>query len=261
MLDGNDLKSIRQSAGISQIDMAKKLECDRRTIINYEQGVCEPKASQFFKWLHFCNVNLKPLIEQLHNIKNSVFILFAIAYFTPDIMMSAYVIVTALCLIFGIFRSNGVIIFTASTLLLISLLEYCSFRALVFFLNSLESKTAWHDSSIFLTQFLLSFLALIIFINQERIIKSKYFHSCNHKSSYSITLRVTFSYFMILTFSAAVEFILNRQYSFERFDVIYTHYESLVYFGWVIIIATLITMAVDDLQSSHSKTAPNQPFF
>lgn len=64
MLDGNDLKSVRKNAGISQIDMAKKLDCDRRTIINYEQGVCEPKTSQLFRWLSACKIDLKPLASQ-----------------------------------------------------------------------------------------------------------------------------------------------------------------------------------------------------
>ncbi|TMP73935.1 XRE family transcriptional regulator, partial [Pseudoalteromonas ruthenica] len=54
MLDGSDLKSVRKNAGISQTDMANKLNCDRRTIINYEQGVCEPKSSQLFRWLDVC---------------------------------------------------------------------------------------------------------------------------------------------------------------------------------------------------------------
>ncbi|KAF7764427.1 hypothetical protein PCIT_b0426 [Pseudoalteromonas citrea] len=248
MLDGNDLKSVRKNAGISQTDMAKKLDCDRRTIINYEQGVCEPKTSQLFRWLSACNIDLKPLAAQLQGMKNSILILSTIAYFTPDIMMSSYVAILGLFLVFGIFRRSSSITFTAVILLLTSLLEYTSLQILVSFLAGLENKTAWHSSSIFLSQSLLSFFALIIFINQRRVIKYTFCHLWKHSYSYSLVLTMTFAYFTALTTAAAVEFILNRQYAFENFNFIYTYYESLVYFGWAVVIATLITMALEDLK-------------
>ncbi|TMP42279.1 hypothetical protein CWB96_17845 [Pseudoalteromonas citrea] len=250
MLDGSDLKSVRKNAGISQTDMAKKLDCDRRTIINYEQGVCEPKTSQLFRWLSVCKIDLKPLAAQLQGMKNSILILFTIAYFTPDIMMSSYVAILGLFLVFGIIRKSSSITFAAVTLLLTSLLEYTSLQILVSFLAGLENKTAWHSSSIFLSQSLLSFFALIIFINQKRIIKCTFLHSWKHSYSYSLVLTMSFAYFTALTAAAAVEFILNRQYAFKNFNFIYTYYESLVYFGWAVVIATLITMALEDLKQN-----------
>ena len=86
MLDGSDLKSVRKNAGISQTDMAKKLDCDRRTIINYEQGVCEPKASQLFRWLSVCKIDLKPLASQLQHFKESIFVLFALPFISIEIL-------------------------------------------------------------------------------------------------------------------------------------------------------------------------------
>ncbi|TMO61226.1 helix-turn-helix transcriptional regulator [Pseudoalteromonas aurantia] len=249
MLDGNDLKSVRKNAGISQTDMAKKLDCDRRTIINYEQGVCEPKASQLFRWLSACKIDLKPLASQLQAMKNSTFILLTVAYFTPDIMMSSYVAILGLFLVFGIFRRSSSITFTAIILLLTNLLEYASFQILVNFLAGLENKTAWHSSSIFLSQSLLSIFALMILINQKRIIKCTFLHSWKSSYSYSLVLTMTFAYFTALTAAAAVELILNRQYAFKSFNFIYTYYESFVYFGWAVVIATLITMSCEDVKS------------
>ena len=72
MINGDDLKAMRKQAGITQTQMANKLDCDRKTISNYELGVGEPKMGQLFKWLVICRVDIKPLINQISNIKNKL---------------------------------------------------------------------------------------------------------------------------------------------------------------------------------------------
>lgn len=72
MINGDDLKAMRKQAGITQTQMANKLDCDRKTISNYELGVGEPKMGQLFKWLVICRVDIKPLINQITDIKNKI---------------------------------------------------------------------------------------------------------------------------------------------------------------------------------------------
>ncbi|TMP42275.1 XRE family transcriptional regulator [Pseudoalteromonas citrea] len=72
MINGDDLKAMRTQAGITQAQMASKLGCDRKTIINYELGVGEPKMGQLFKWLVICRVDIKPLTSQITKIREKI---------------------------------------------------------------------------------------------------------------------------------------------------------------------------------------------
>ncbi|MBQ4844720.1 helix-turn-helix transcriptional regulator [Pseudoalteromonas sp. MMG005] len=171
MLDGNDLKSIRKNAGISQTEMAKKLDCDRKTVINYEQGVCELKTSQLFRWLSICKIDLKPLAAQLQNIKNSVFVIFAIAYLSSEFMMSLYISLLVLLLTFGVIRKNIVIATSTSILLFMNLIEYYTFLFLMDFLSSLGNKTPWHSSLIFIAQAVISFSIIFLLMYQNNIVR------------------------------------------------------------------------------------------
>ncbi|WP_125779265.1 helix-turn-helix domain-containing protein [Pseudoalteromonas rubra] len=68
MIDGDDLKAMRKNAGISQELMAKKLECDRKTISNYEQGVSDIKSKQLFRWLMLCKIDTRSLLNQIKSV-------------------------------------------------------------------------------------------------------------------------------------------------------------------------------------------------
>ncbi|RJE71157.1 transcriptional regulator [Pseudoalteromonas sp. MSK9-3] len=72
MINGDDLKAMRTQAGITQAQMASKLSCDRKTIINYELGVGEPKMGQLLKWLVICRVDIKPLTNQITKIREKI---------------------------------------------------------------------------------------------------------------------------------------------------------------------------------------------
>ncbi|QTL37433.1 helix-turn-helix domain-containing protein [Pseudoalteromonas viridis] len=72
MIDGDDLKAMRKNAGISQELMAKKLECDRKTISNYEQGVSDIKSKQLFRWLMLCKIDTKSMLNQIRQISGGV---------------------------------------------------------------------------------------------------------------------------------------------------------------------------------------------
>lgn len=43
------VKSLRLSKGHSVTELANKLECSRQTIYNWEDGISEPKLSQFLR--------------------------------------------------------------------------------------------------------------------------------------------------------------------------------------------------------------------
>ncbi|MBQ4850561.1 helix-turn-helix transcriptional regulator [Pseudoalteromonas sp. MMG012] len=73
MINGDDLRAMRVNAGISQDAMAKKLRCDRKTIINYEFGVSDIRSKQLFLWFLYCKIDAEALlneIKQIHNLTN-----------------------------------------------------------------------------------------------------------------------------------------------------------------------------------------------
>lgn len=72
MIDGDDLRAMRINAGISQDNMAKKLKCDRKTVINYELGVSDIRSKQLFMWLVYCKIDSGSLLNEIKSIRDQV---------------------------------------------------------------------------------------------------------------------------------------------------------------------------------------------
>ncbi|MBQ4838990.1 helix-turn-helix domain-containing protein [Pseudoalteromonas luteoviolacea] len=72
MISGNDLKAMRKKAGLTQKQMADKLNITRETVSNYELGVGEPRTGHFFKWLFYCKVDAKALLNQIKSISDEI---------------------------------------------------------------------------------------------------------------------------------------------------------------------------------------------
>ncbi|ESP91759.1 MULTISPECIES: helix-turn-helix domain-containing protein [Pseudoalteromonas] len=72
MVSGDDLKAMRKKAGLTQKEMADKLKITRETVSNYELGVGEPRTGHFFKWLMYCKIDSKSLLNQIKMIHDEV---------------------------------------------------------------------------------------------------------------------------------------------------------------------------------------------
>ncbi|CAM4106581.1 MULTISPECIES: helix-turn-helix domain-containing protein [Pseudoalteromonas] len=72
MINGDDLRSMRLKAGISQEQMARKLECDRKTISNYEFGVSDIRSKELFKWFLYCKIDVDSLLNQIKGLNDEV---------------------------------------------------------------------------------------------------------------------------------------------------------------------------------------------
>ncbi|MCF6437800.1 helix-turn-helix domain-containing protein [Pseudoalteromonas sp. MMG022] len=70
MIEGDDLRAMRVNAGISQDAMAKKLNCDRKTIINYELGVSDIRSKQLFKWFLYCKIDSESLLNEIKQVRD-----------------------------------------------------------------------------------------------------------------------------------------------------------------------------------------------
>ncbi|TMO61225.1 helix-turn-helix domain-containing protein [Pseudoalteromonas aurantia] len=244
MLDGNDLKSVRKNAGISQTDMAKKLDCDRRTIINYEQGVCEPKASQLFRWLSVCKIDLKPLASQLQHFKESIFVLFALPFISPEIVSAGYVGVIALCVLYGLFRKSVNITHMAIMFCVIYTFEYIITTLITSELKSLGASKYVIANSHFTFQICTSILALFVFKNRVRI--SLYILESTKVTETFFDNMATWIY-VYHTFIAvllAIEYTIDHKYNIKHLSFIYEHYEKFADAAMILAIWLLITMII-----------------
>ncbi|TMO61243.1 hypothetical protein CWC18_12040 [Pseudoalteromonas aurantia] len=247
MLDGSDLKSVRKNAGISQTDMAKKLNCDRRTIINYEQGVCEPKASQLFRWLDVCKIDLKPLAAQLRNIKESILIFLSLVIISPYIIIYFYISALISFSIYGLIRREENISCIAFIIASLCTFEFISIGYFDSFISSLTTDDL--IIAIFYYSFQITFSMAGYYIFSYRIKKRHQIHIENLKLSLlEKALPKIYIYNSIITTVHLIDFYINNKYSYTFLSMFYTYYEHLVYIGMSLIIFTLAAMV-----ASHEK--------
>ncbi|TMO61241.1 hypothetical protein CWC18_12030 [Pseudoalteromonas aurantia] len=244
MLDGNDLKSVRKNAGISQTDMAKKLDCDRRTIINYEQGVCEPKASQLFRWLSVCKIDLKPLASQLQHFKESIFVLFALPFISPEIVSAGYVGVIALCVLYGLFRKSVNITQMAIIFCVIYTFEYIITTLITSELKSLGASKYVIANSHFIFQICTSIIAAFSFKNRLKISQYLFKSMKATKTLFDNIAAWIYVYHTTILILTTIDYTIDYNYKMTYLSFIYESFVKLMYAAMVVTIWLLIAMII-----------------
>lgn len=67
-----DLQNIRDFGGKTRTEMADHVEVSTQTYRNWENGVGEPKYSQFFKLCAFCGIDFSELTKRVKTIPESI---------------------------------------------------------------------------------------------------------------------------------------------------------------------------------------------
>ncbi|WP_283241114.1 helix-turn-helix domain-containing protein, partial [Pseudoalteromonas ruthenica] len=94
---------------MTQGEMARKLGCDRKTIINYEVGVSDIRVTRMFIWLKSCKVDNRALLMQVKQIREqakengkaklqdaiSIFLV-TIQLWVPEVIAPIYLVVLAI---------------------------------------------------------------------------------------------------------------------------------------------------------------------
>ena len=65
---GERIKKAREEAGLSQEELSKRLKIGKRTLIDYEKGVSEPKPSTLLKIAEICNTDAGWLLTGKSNL-------------------------------------------------------------------------------------------------------------------------------------------------------------------------------------------------
>ncbi|KAF7764428.1 hypothetical protein PCIT_b0427 [Pseudoalteromonas citrea] len=238
MLSGSDLKAIRENAGISQVDMAAKLNCDRKTVINYEQGYFEPKVSVLLNWLSICKIDIKPLLEQVKNFRNVTAVLLTLSYFGPSIISPIYILSLLLFLLYAVFTSNRNLVSTSAILLALNITGYLlfltDFRELIY--PNIEHEP--YVMGVFLIQlssYCVIFSIFKIKVRRTDITRANFINDkvCDTAHSYILL------YFIIIALLALIESTIRVVYPTFDLDIIYQNYRTLTYIGWVFTLSVL----------------------
>ena len=64
------LRELRNKSGLTQIEIATKLNVSGQTILNWENGIYEPKINQLIRLADLFNVSVDYLVERKSNNKS-----------------------------------------------------------------------------------------------------------------------------------------------------------------------------------------------
>lgn len=169
-----------------------------------------------------------------------ILVIFAIAYLSPDFMMSSYVLVLSLFLFYGLVKRNITVVSMVSILLLINASEYFAFKLYMNYVSEISNKTHWHEASAFLVQSVHSLMAIILLLKRPNICHQITSTATKHLEHYDKLLILANAYLFTVSTFAAFEYILRKSVEFNRFDFIYVYYEHFIYFGWAMVFTALI---------------------
>ncbi|MBQ4844721.1 helix-turn-helix transcriptional regulator [Pseudoalteromonas sp. MMG005] len=257
MLDGKDLKSIRKNAGISQTEMAKKLDCDRKTVINYEQGVCEPKTSQLFRWLNLCKIDLKPLASQIRNFKECIFLLLTIPLMSTDLVSYCYLGIVSLCIVYGVYRKEWNIVHISLFVISLYTLEYTLIDYFYAYTKTLFSSTLITACLHFGFQIAFTLLSFLVFTFRVQISRCISNSGGIKRTPFDNLLVFIYVYTGFILLLSISEYILYNVYKVEFLSFIYNHFEKFIYLGMAAIATTLYSMVIcheKDLKKQISDT-------
>lgn len=253
MLSGSDLKAIRENAGISQIDMAKKLGCDRRTIINYEQGTSEPKVKRLLNWLSLCKINVSPILEQINKVKNISLLIFTVSYFNPNIVSPIYISTLFIALIFSIAIKRKELALTSISLIMINAMGFILFA--MGYIESLYppevANYISYDIYFYIIQITLNTSFFFLFKDKSKSTKiaNNYCSSAIFEKINDLLISYIFLYYTSITSLALIESLLRSSGSTPRLSVIYNNYESLIYIGWIFTLSVLASSIMVSLKN------------
>ncbi|TMP45212.1 hypothetical protein CWB96_03730 [Pseudoalteromonas citrea] len=255
MVNGQDLKAMRLQAGISQGEMASKLGCDRKTVINYEVGATDIRVTRMFIWLKCCKVDVGALVSQVKQIrehdKNNAkaklqdvisILLITIQLWAPVVVTPIYLTALAIAMIVGMYKNNINIIHISLFLLLLNIIEYIIFSTGLIELIKPETGQLIRGSIMFGVQLLISLLAVLLFV-----FRVQFSRVISKSNTVSLTLfdgffHWIFIYTSFIYFIALLEHIAWFYFQSSYFTLVYDNFEGLIYIAWIVSCILLFNM-------------------
>jgi transcriptional regulator with XRE-family HTH domain len=257
MINGEDLKALRERASITQQTMAHRLGVDRKTIMNYELGVSDIPSKKLFSWLTYCKLDTSVLLTQIKSIREQAknngtaklldFITVAFIFsqlWSPEIITQIYLYLLVVCTAFAVYTKNINIAHIAGFILLASGAHH-----IIFILGLINDVTPSENALlqsllIYGTNLMFSLvlaLILIFRVQLSRIISNSKDIELTH---FDGIFHWIFSYMAAINVLVLLEDMLYILFDFKSLTLIYDNFEGLVYIAWALSCGTLLTMII-----------------
>ncbi|MCF6434536.1 helix-turn-helix transcriptional regulator [Pseudoalteromonas sp. MMG022] len=268
MISGDDLRSMRLKAGISQQAMSQKLECDRKTVINYELGVSDIPSKLLFKWFQCCKLDLSALMNQIKAVRGEAsgngqsnlldfvtLVLILSPLWGPKIMMEIYIAAITLTACYGAVKKELNVLHIALILLFINLVDYIVFAFGIVDLSTEGKDEILHGSLVYGVQLLISIFAIVMLILRVQISRAFSNSSKIELTYFDGLFHWTFIYLSLIYVLAIVELFVRYRLEMHSVTIIHDNFKSLVYIGWAISCALLLTMVIVTEQKNKLQKA------
>jgi DNA-binding XRE family transcriptional regulator len=264
MINGEDLKALRERASITQQTMAHRLGVDRKTIINYELGVSDIPSKKLFSWLTYCKLDTSVLLTQIKSIREQAknngtaklldFITVAFIFsqlWSPDIITQIYLYLLVVCTAYAVYTKNINMAHIAGFILII-----VGANRLVFETGLINDVTPSNNPLlqgllIYGTSFLFSLilaLILIFRVQLSRILSNSKNIELTH---FDGIFHWIFIYMALVNSIAMAEYIGWSYFEMKSWRFIYNNFEAFIYIGWALSCGALLTMMICSFKDNH----------
>ncbi|TMP45209.1 hypothetical protein CWB96_03750 [Pseudoalteromonas citrea] len=266
MINGDDLKAMRLNAGITQQGMSKKLDCDRRTIHNYELGVSDIPSARLFQWFKYCKLDISVLLNQIKAVRGeaskngtsklldviSVILIFS-SIWSADIITPIYLLILLLCAGYSAYNKNFNIVHIILIIFTMTLISHMIFNFGIINSSTPEENKILQSALIYGVQLLFNFLTAISLIFRVQISRAFSKSASIELTPFDGIFYWYFFYMAIINSLALLEEIAYTYYGMSSWTLIYNNFEGLIYISWALCFCTLFTMMFTTHDAKHNK--------
>lgn len=263
VINGDDLRAMRLKAGISQETMSKKLECDRKTVINYELGVSDIPSKKLFRWFQCCQLDFSALLRQIKEVRNQTYnnksklidfislVLLISLVLGPKVTAEIYMAIIAITAFYGAIKKDPNVLHIALILLFVNLVNYIIFAFGIIDLSTAGKNRVLHGSLIYGVQLIISVTSVIILIFRVQLSRI-----LSHSKKIELTyfdglFHWIFIYLSMIYILAIIELFARHTFGLHSITIIHYNFTSLVYIGWAMSCALLLTMIISTEKKSN----------
>ncbi|OHU87430.1 hypothetical protein BET10_08285 [Pseudoalteromonas amylolytica] len=176
-------------------------------------------------------------------------IIFALTIFyilvgNPKITSEIYVTTIALTALYGLIRKEPNVLHIALILMFINLVEYIIFAYGIIDLSTAGKNRILHGVLIFGTHLLITVTSVILLIFRVQISRVLSRSTKIELTYFDGLFHWTFIYLALVSLLGLVEHLARHVLGFHSITIIYYNFTSLVYIGWAVSCALLLTMVI-----------------
>jgi transcriptional regulator with XRE-family HTH domain len=257
MINGEDLKALRERASITQQTMARRLGVDRKTIINYELGVSDIPSKKLFSWLTYCKLDTSVLLTQIQNIREDAkssgkaklldFVTVAFIFsqlWSPEIITQLYLFLLAVCTTYAAYTKNINMMHINGFILFIYIINYFIFQVGLINYITPEANKLLQGTIIYGAHLLFSLALVLILIFRVQLSRLLSQSKSIELTHFDGIFHWIFLYTSTIYLLALLENVAWSYFEIKSWTLIYDNFEGLVYIAWALSCGALLTMVI-----------------